>query len=406
MSISYHNLDWKLIFCAGALTLIGILLIYSAHYYSSSEFQQDYFLRQATWFAVALIAFLFALHLPLRLFDATAYLLYGISLALLVAVLMFGTTRLGATRWFDFGPVSFAPADLAKIATLLALSRFFAYSRRKATSSRNMVLAIIMAAAPAALVLKQPDLGTTMIFLALFLGLWFWSGVSLARVTLTLSPAVAILASLHPVALALYFATILGLVIYFRPRLIVASALITVNLVCGIVTPFLWSGLHEYQQRRILTFLDPGQDPRGAGYQVIQSRISVGSGGFTGKGFLNSTQSRLEYLPERHTDFVFSTLGEEFGFIGAIIALGLFGFVLFRMVRIAARCRSKFSAMIVFGTATIILFQMFVNVGMAIGITPVTGLPLPFVSYGGTSLVFFWFLMGLVISAENTWQEY
>lgn len=404
--IEYRNLDWQLVFAALALTLIGILLIYSAHHYSPSEFKQGFYVKQIIWLAVSVCFVAALVNFPPRLFDAGAYLFYAVAVALLALLLVAGSTRLGATRWFALGPLSVSPSDIAKLAILLALARFFAYARGDALAPKKLVFSAIMVLVPVALILKQPDLGTSLVFIALLIGIWFWSGLSPAYLGLILSPAISLIASADTLAWALYFVALLGLIFFTRPGMVFGSGVVLVNLICGIITPFVWNGLHEYQKMRILTFLDPGQDPRGAGYQIIQSRISIGSGGITGKGFLGSTQSRLEFLPERHTDFVFSVLGEEFGLIGCLIVLGLFLFLLLRMVKIAMRCRSKFASYMVFGAATIILFQMFVNVGMTIGVTPVTGLPLPFLSYGGTSLLFNWTLVGLALIADYNWQEY
>ncbi len=406
MALNYRTVDWKLLLTAAILTAIGIGLVYSAHHFSGSEVRQGYYLKQAVWFGIALAVAVIVFHIPLRLFDAGAYVFYWVSILLLLSVLVFGSTRLGATRWFDLGPISVSPSDIAKLALMIALARFFSYTRGSPLSGRNLVASLVITLVPVALILKQPDLGTSLVFFALMIGAWLWSGLSPGFLALLLSPLVSLVASADTLAWALYFAALLGLIFFLRPGLVFGSITVAINLACGIVTPFVWNSLHNYQRLRILTFLDPGQDPRGAGYQIIQSRISIGSGGLTGKGFLNSTQSRLEFLPERHTDFVFSVLGEEFGFLGSIIVLALLAFLLYRLVRIALRCRSKFSSYIVFGAATIILFQVFVNIGMTIGITPVTGLPLPFLSYGGTSLVFNWTLIALALSADNTWQEY
>ncbi|MFQ5607951.1 MAG: rod shape-determining protein RodA [Candidatus Zixiibacteriota bacterium] len=406
MAINYRTLDWKLPLAAALLTLIGIGLIYSAHYYSGSEMRQEFYERQAIWFSISLVLAAIVLHLPLRFFDAASYVLYGFALVLLIAVLVFGSTRLGATRWFNLGPLSLSPSDIAKLAMLLVLARFFAYTRGNPLTVRNLVASAALTLIPVALILKQPDLGTSLVFFALMIGAWFWSGLSPGFLALLLSPIVSLVASADTLAWALYIAALLGLVFLLRPGVVFGSITVATNVACGIITPFVWNSLHEYQKLRILTFLDPGQDPRGAGYQIIQSRVSIGSGGLSGKGFLNSTQSRLEFLPERHTDFVFSVLGEEFGFLGCLLVLALLAFLLSRMVRIALRCRSKFSSYVVFGAATVILFQVFVNIGMTIGITPVTGLPLPFLSYGGTSLLFSWTLIALALAADNTWQEY
>ncbi|MBN4076123.1 rod shape-determining protein RodA [Gemmatimonas aurantiaca] len=404
--INFRHLDWKLIAVALLLTLIGVVLIYSAHHYSASEFKQGYYLRQLVWLCVSLTVVSVLVNVPLRAFDAGAYLFYGVAIVLLALVFVIGSTRLGATRWFVLGPLSVSPSDIAKLALLLALARFFAYARGDALAPKKFVLSAFMVMAPVVLILKQPDLGTSLVFVALLIGIWFWSGLSLAYLGLIVSPALSLVASADTLAWALYFVALLALIFFTRPGIVFGSGVVLVNLICGIITPFVWNGLQNYQKMRILTFLDPGQDPLGAGYQIIQSRISIGSGGLTGKGFLGSTQSRLEFLPERHTDFIFSVLGEEFGLLGALVVLGLFFYLLFRLIKIALRCRSRFAGFVVFGAATIIAFQMFVNIGMTIGVTPVTGLPLPFLSYGGTSLVFNWTLIALALIADYSWQEY
>lgn len=406
MAINYRALDWKLLLTATLLTLIGVVLIYSAHHYSGSIARQGYYLKQLLWLGISVAMLVAILHIPLRVFDMGAYILYGVAILALIAVLFFGSTRLGATRWFALGPISVSPSDVAKLATLLALARFFSYTRGSPLAIRNLFGSLALTLLPVALILKQPDLGSSLVFFALLFGIWLWSGLSPAYLILVLSPLVSLIASANTLAWGIYFVALLGLIFLLRPGLLFGSMAVIVNLACGIVTPFVWNSLHNYQKLRILTFLDPGQDPRGAGYQIIQSRVSIGSGGLTGKGFLHSTQSRLEFLPERHTDFVFSVLGEEFGLLGAVIVLSLFAYLLFRLIKIALRCRSKFSSYIVFGAATIILFQMFINIGMTIGVTPVTGLPLPFLSYGGTSLLFTWSLIALALSADLTWQEY
>jgi rod shape determining protein RodA len=213
-------------------------------------------------------------------------------------------------------------------------------------------------------------------------------------------------AAFHWMAWAGYFLLLLIVLFAGRPALSFGVAVTIVNLAFGMMNPLLWNRLADYQKMRILIFLDPGRDPQQAGYQIIQSIISIGSGGLFGKGYLDGSQTRLEYLPVRHTDFIFSVLGEELGFLGCAFVLGLFGIIIFRGLKIAAKCRSTFMATVAWGAVTIIVFQMVVNIGMTLGLMPVTGLPLPFVSYGGTSLVFFWILIGLLVMANYRWQEY
>lgn len=405
--LNYGDLDWKLIGAVLLLSLIGILLIMSAQHYADSSYRQMFYARQLLWLLFALIAFAVVIHLPLRLFDVSAYLLYGISLGLLILVLFFGSSRLGdANRFFTFGPISLAPSDIAKIAFVLAISRFFAYSKLAVTSKRRLAISALMCVVPVALILKQPDLGTALVFFVVLFALWFWSGLSPGYLFLILSPLVSLVAASHWLSWAIYFAVLLILIGLVRPGAVMGILTVVLNLAFGIITPFMWGRLADYQKLRILTFLDPGRDPRGAGYQIIQSKISIGSGGIFGKGFLGGSQTRLEFLPERHTDFVFSVLGEEFGLWGSMIVLFLFLYIFYRAIRIAVRCRSRFASNVVVGAMSILLFQFVINVGMTLGVMPVTGLALPLLSYGGTALVLAWTLMGLIVSADYRWQEY
>ncbi len=405
--LDYKDLDWKLIAAALLLSLIGVVLIMSAQYHAESEFRQTFYLRQLLWLVFALVAFAIVIHLPLRLFDLGAYLLYFVALALLVLVLVVGSSKLGdARRFFNFGPINLAPSDIAKIAVLLAMSRFLAYTKLAVSSKRRLAITGLMVAVPATLILKQPDLGTSLVFFVLLFVLWFWAGLSPGYLFLIVSPLVSLVAASHWLSWAIYFAVLITIIGLVRPGMLMGIITVAMNLASGIITPFFWNRLQDYQKLRILTFLDPGRDPRGAGYQIIQSKISIGSGGIFGKGFLGGSQTRLEFLPERHTDFVFSVLGEEFGLWGAMLVILLFGFIFYRAIRIAVQCRSRFASNVVMGAASILLFQFVINIGMTLGFMPVTGLALPLLSYGGTALVLAWTLLGLIVSAGYRWQEY
>jgi rod shape determining protein RodA len=406
MILRYGDLDWKLITAALLLSIIGIFLIMSAQYYAASEASQALYLKQIIWLALALVVFFTIVHVPLRLFDFTAYLFYGFSLLLLVLVLIVGEARMGAMRWFSFGPINLAPSDIAKLALILALSRFLAYTKLPVASKRRLALTAIMTLIPVLLILKQPDLGTSLVFWVILFTLWFWSGLSPLYLVMILSPIVSLIAAFHWLAWSLYFVLLIVFLFLFRPGLMYGIFTVVANLAFGMITPFVWNRLAEYQKLRIMTFLDPGRDPRGAGYQIIQSKIAIGSGGLLGKGFLSGSQSRLDFLPEPHTDFIFSVLGEEFGLWGSILVVLLFAFVFYRAIRIATRCRSRFTSNVVMGAAAILLFQFFINIGMTLGFMPVTGLPLPFVSYGGTSLVLSWALIAIIVVADYHWQEY
>ncbi len=404
--LNYRDLDWRIISAALFLSMIGILLIMSAQHYADSAYSQGFYLRQSLWLLIALVAFAVVIHLPLRLFDVSAYLFFGITLSLLVLVLLVGSSRMGATRWFSFGPINLAPSDVAKLAVVLALSRFFAYTKLPPASKRRLAFTAILTLIPVMLILKQPDLGTSLVFWIILFALWFWSGLSPVYLILILSPLASLVAASHWLAWALYFAVLLTFLFLSRPGMLFSVLVVVTNLAFGAITPYIWNRMADYQKLRMLTFLDPGRDPRGAGYQIIQSKIAIGSGGVWGKGLLSGSQTRLDFLPERHTDFIFSVLGEEFGLWGSLLVIMLFGVIFYRAIRIATRCRSRFASNVVVGAAAVLLFQFFVNIGMTLGFMPVTGLALPFLSYGGTSLVLTWTLIGLIVSADYRWQEY
>jgi rod shape determining protein RodA len=325
---------------------------------------------------------------------------------LLLLVLFIGQSKYGVARWFSLGPVNITPSDVAKVTLLVALARFLAYSKFPPTSKRRLFISSALAAAPVILILKQPDLGTSLVFVALLFSLWFWSGLSPLYMILIISPLISLLAAFHWLTWVIFLVLLISFILILKPGFLFGFMTVLTNLAFGIITPFFWNRLAEYQKLRILTFLDPGRDPRGAGYQIIQSKIAVGSGGLAGKGYLGGSQSQLKFLPERHTDFIFSVLGEEFGFLGTLLIVAVFAFIFYRGIRIALRCRSKFASYLAWGALTIIIFQFFVNVGMTLGLMPVTGLPLPFLSYGGTSLVMSWILIGFLVLADLYWTEY
>lgn len=405
--LRYGDLDWKLIIAVLLLSLIGIMLIMSAQFHADSTYRQNFYERQLLWLVIALVVFAVVIHLPMRLFDVGGYLLYGVAIALLALVLIIGSSKLGgAKRFFVLGPINLAPSDIAKITVVLALARFFAYTKLPPTSFGRFLISMSLALVPAAMILKQPDLGTALVFSIILFALWFWSGLSPGYLFLILSPLASLVTASHWLSWSIYIVVLLFIIGLVRPGFLMGFMTVVINLVFGILTPVMWGRLADYQQDRILTFLDPGRDPLGAGYQIIQSRISIGSGGILGQGFLGGSQARLQFLPERHTDFVFSVLGEEFGLVGSLVVILLFAFLFYRAIRIAARCRSRFASNVVMGAASILLFQFVINIGMTLGIMPVTGLALPFLSYGGTALVLAWALVGFIVSADYRWQEY
>lgn len=399
------RIDPYLFLPALLLSLVGIVLIFSALQDSSGQEASSY-LRQLVWLAMGLLVFVAVSAIAPRIYESLSILSYLVALLLLVSLLFFGASRLGATRWLSIGALNLQPSEFAKVAVILLLARYLANRERPQFRVRWAVFSFLMVLLPALLILKQPDLGSSLVVVAVVPGMLFWGGMPIAHIALLLSPVVSLLAAFHWLSWAIFMLVLIVTLFVVRPTLRFALWVLATNLAAGIFTPLVWQRLHDYQKMRILTFLNPARDPQGAGYQIIQSKIAIGSGGLFGKGFLEGTQSKLAYLPARHTDFIFSVLGEEFGLLGCLVVLILFSVIILRGVQVARKARNHFLSLTAFGATTILAFQVLVNVGVTTGLAPVTGLPLPFMSYGGSSMLLSWSLIGLLCLVSYTWQEY
>ena len=358
----FRNFDVVLFILALALAAYGLVVIYSATHVMDLADPYYYVKRQAVWLGGG-VAGVFAITvIDYMNFSAWARYIYAASLALLAGVLVMGQGA-DVRRWISLGFADIQPSEYAKLALIIVLARVLAEREdRLGISFWSMAPTLIYTALPMGLVFLQPDLGTAMVFIAILFGLVYTSGVNRRY--------------------------ILGI--------IAAGAA---------AFPFLWSRLAEYQQMRLMSFLNPDLDPLGSGYQLMQSMIAIGSGWIWGKGLFDGTQVKLQYLPEQHTDFIFSVLGEELGFVGAIGLLLLFLLLIYRILSVATQAKDTFGALICSGVAVMFTFQVLVNVGMTMGIMPVTGLPLPFISYGGNSLLVNLLAIGLVINVGMRRQK-
>jgi rod shape determining protein RodA len=242
----------------------------------------------------------------------------------------------------------------------------------------------------------QPDLGTGIVFVGILFMMLFWAGVSWELLVLVASPVFSLVLAFRTSLWGAWFLLLLALVLWYKPYLWESVAIVTANVVAGVVAPLLWDHLGAYRQSRLKVFLDPSSDPLRTGYHVIQSQVAIGSGGWLGKGFTMGTQKRLAFLPEQHTDFIFSVVGEELGFVGVTVALILFGFLFYRVVRVAARASDSYSSLVAFGLLGMWFTHVVENVGMTLNLTPVTGIPLPFFSYGGSFMFSCWLAVGLL----------
>ena len=406
MRLQAKDFDVWLFLAAFALSLIGVFLIFSAKFYSANPSEHHLFLNQILWVIFGLVVCGVVFFIPLRFHEVFSYFYYFFAIVCLASLVLLGTGQFGAARWFRLGWINLQPSEFAKLAFIFALARYLSYTKRSIFSLKWLVTVVLLVCIPAVLILRQPDLGTSLVFFALFLSMLFWAGVPTLFLIALVSPFLSLISGFHWFTWALFFLGFLVVLYYLRPRLIFGGFMVLLNLTVGTVTPLIWNRLHDYQKLRILTFLDPGRDPQGTGYQIIQSKIAVGSGGTLGKGFLEGSQTKLAFLPMQHTDFIFTVVGEEFGLIGALVILSLFAFLIVRGILIAKKARNTFASFTALGITTIFAFQVLVNIGMVIGVMPVTGLPLPFLSYGGSSLLLSWVCVGLLLAICHKWYEY
>jgi rod shape determining protein RodA len=398
-------MDPPLVAAALALSLMGLAMIFSAGVTNNPSNAAGVWIRQGVWLVLALFVFTAASRVPGRWLEWVAVPAYVLSVVLLAATLVIGTgagTAEGTRSWIDLGPLRFQPAEVAKLATILALARLLA-SRPTPSGLRDIVAPGALVALPLGLVVLQPDLGTALAFVGILFAVLFWSGMPIALLLLLASPVAGLILSFDTRVWSVYILLVFGALYLLRYRLFFYEwvAVLLANFAAGTIAPLMWGTLEPYQQNRLLVFLNPEADPRGAGYHLIQSKIAIGSGGIWGKGFTLGTQKRFGFLPEQHTDFIFSVVGEELGFLGVLAALGLFAFLLLRLVRLAEDSEDPFAGLVLLGIFGSWMVHIFVNIGMTVGIVPVTGIPLPFVSYGGSFLLMSWVAVAVAVRVAH-----
>ena len=355
--IQFKKLNWLLVFLIAFLSFVGLVMIYSATYGDDDRIFISHFSKICLGLSIMIVISL----IDLNFIKKHAYLFYLIGIILLIFATFYGIVGKGSRRWLNLGGIVFQPSELIKILVIITLAKFF--DEKKIQNARDYVFLILpffLILTPFFLILIQPDLGTAMIVLVLGLIIFFISGISWKFFSI----------------LSLFFL---------------------------VSTPYIWGSLKEYQQKRILTLFNPENDPLGSGYHIIQSQIAVGSGGIFGKGWTKGSQSHLDFLPEKHTDFIFSMLGEEFGFLGTISVIGLIGLITYLTYAIASKSFSdNFNKMIGYGIISNYFFVSMINMSMVIGILPVVGLPLPLVSYGGSSMISYFIGFGIILSIDRS----
>jgi rod shape determining protein RodA len=349
-----REVDWVLLGLVLLHSFIGVFFIYS----SSHILAGNYYIRQLVWIGVSLIALVLVLVIDYKFFVSLSVYFYGLTVALLAATLVFARFVAGTKSWITLGLMQFQPSELAKIVLILLFARLFAGYKSAYLTTQHTLFALLLAGVPLFLIILQPDLGTAMTFLAIIGGAFVLAGLRRKAILVFLLAAIVI----------------------------------------GLGG---WNfGLKDYQKKRLTTLVNPLHDPRGSGYQVIQSKIAIGAGGLSGKGFMKGSQSQLRFLPARQTDFIFSVIGEEAGFLGVFTVIGLYFFMLARMFSSISKARDRAGVYIIFTAALLISFQFLVNILMIIGLFPVVGITLPFISYGGSSLLTSFVACGLVMNVR------
>lgn len=352
------------------IATMGILAIYSSTYQKETKGWQAIYQRQILWIIIGLVFFVTLSSMDYCRFEDVAYFLYGLALVFLLLVFVLGVIRLGAQRWLKFGWFNFQPSELAKLATVIFMAKYFS---RKSVDEifvssgrfgivRGLIIPFFFVAIPMGLIIEQPDLGSGMLVLILFIAMLYVTNVKLRYIFL------------------------------FLTILIVPA-------------PVLWHFLRGYQKERLMVFINPNIDPMGAGYTIIQSKIAIGSGGFFGKGWLAGTQSQLHFLPESHTDFIFATFAEEWGLLGCVVLLVLYYLLIREGFSIASRTHDYFGKLLAVGISLMLAIQVFINIAMNLGLAPVVGIPLPLFSYGGSSVFITFIALGILASINRSRAE-
>ena len=412
------DLDWYLLAPVLILLSFSLLLLKST---TGGTFLSKQFL----FLLFSLFLIIPLLFVRIKFFQENAIWIYFLNILLLFLVLIKGASSMGAQRWIDIGLIKIQPSEIAKIAIIISLAAWF--SKHPVKNYVDILISGLIIAPPFLLIFKQPDLGTSLAYIAIYFGMAFWAGAPITYLLILISPVLSLIfnatgnivysigtTQIHnriieltvtfPFVLFLCF-LLVWLIINYKPwqspwKVLLLSSIVFFNFFIGFIRPILWGLLQPYQQRRLTVFLNPEIDPQGAGYHIIQSLLAIGNGGFFGYGWQHGRLTKGSYVPAQHTDFIFSIAGEEFGFIGAVLLVCVFALVLWRILYIARNSNNQFASLVSIGVFSFFAFHIFINIGMTLGIMPITGVPLPLISYGGTALLADLLSMLLILSVS------
>ena len=391
-----HDAPWMILFSALFLSFIGLIALNSISHQNTTIIQNPFY-KQLFFLFIALFSFSFSFITPKYIIHKYAFIIYGVGI-FIVILPFFGSAHAGTYRWLNVGlPFNFQPSEFAKIFSVIALARYLSDNNLKIQKFNSIILPILIALFPALIVLNQPDLGTALVMLSIVFPMLYWAGARPFYLFLLIAPILSILTAFNVILFSIWAFIIAIVIFYARTKIITGIGYFFGNIFFGLFARPIWDMLNPYQQNRIITFIYPENDPLGAAYQIIQSKTAIGSGGFFGKGWGYGTQTHLKFLPVQESDFILSVIGEELGFILIAIILITFGYLLNTIIRYSFLSKDKFSSLILLGLGSIIFAHVFVNTAMTVGLIPVKGLPLPFISAGGTFLVTSYVMVGLIM---------
>ena len=399
------ELPYGVIVSVSFLSILGLLVLYSISEPQIGNLLENPFSKQFLFLIPAISIFTVVIFLPRYTIQKYSYPLFLIGV-LIVLLPFFGKPHAGTYRWLNVGlPFTLQPSEFAKVFTVIALARYLSDHTLEMKKFISIIIPVFLALIPTIIVLNQPDLGTAIVMMTPILPMLYWSGARPFYLFLLLAPLFSILTAFQTFSFTIW-ALLLGMaIIVARPKMVISIILFFGNIFLGLLAPYMWNSLTQYQQKRIITFLNPEKDPLGAAYQIIQSKTAIGSGGLFGKGWGEGTQTHLKFLPVQESDFILSVIGEEMGFLMILIVLVIVGFIITQIIKRSYLSKDRFSSLVLIGIGTIILSHVFVNTAMTVGLIPVKGLPFPFISAGGSFLLSSYLMIGLVVKLSVNYSD-
>lgn len=386
------------------LIIISLMALYSISLHQNIPFYSSSFFKQLIFLIFGIIAMIVMFNISIKMYHKYSIIIYILAI---IAIILpsFISSAVSANRWIYIGSIGVQPSEYAKWISIIFLARYLSDRNVKMDNMFSFAIPMMIILLPAFIVFSQPDLGTAIIIIAPILPILFWVKARPFHLFLLVTPIFSILTAFHNIPFTIWGIVLLSIILLSKPKIWEGIAVFFGNIFLGLLAPIIWNILHPYQQKRILTLFNPELDPLGAAYQIIQSQTAIGSGGLFGKGWMLGTQTQLKFLPVQETDFILSVIGEEFGFVAILAIFLLYAFIIYKIIQFAYIVKDRFTSIILIGIASILLAQVFVNSAMTVGLIPVKGLPLPFISSGGSFLVSSFMMMGIVLNFASHWSD-